>query len=110
MQARLSKLPQLPPELAGDGEGDEEEESADSIGALPSSSRSMPPPKYILPSLMTKYYYNTEFGLRKQDKQTNTPNPEPSLHAPLCILLLRPSDADLRSRITPRHARLLYTA
>jgi hypothetical protein len=42
MQARISKLPNLPPEHPM-GENEEEEEG-DSIGALPSAS--MPPPRY----------------------------------------------------------------
>ena len=43
MQARLSKLPQLPPELAGDGEGDEEEESRGVDGyGVADAEREMP--------------------------------------------------------------------
>ncbi|KAI0318603.1 protein phosphatase methylesterase [Amylostereum chailletii] len=41
MQARIAKLPQLPPEIGGD-DGDEEEEAGDSIGNLPST---MGPPR-----------------------------------------------------------------
>jgi protein phosphatase methylesterase 1 len=40
IQARIAKLPQLPPDLLGEEDGDEESEAADSIGALPSLSTS----------------------------------------------------------------------
>ena len=55
MHARIAKLPQLPPDLLGEEDADEESEEADSIGALPSlsigSPASRPPrtpnPEYI---------------------------------------------------------------
>ncbi len=40
IHARIAKLPQLPPDLLGEEDGDEESEAADSIGALPSLSTS----------------------------------------------------------------------
>jgi protein phosphatase methylesterase 1 len=42
IHARIAKLPQLPPDLLGEEEGDEESEAADSFGALPSFSTSSP--------------------------------------------------------------------
>ena len=42
IHARIAKLPQLPPDLLGEEEGDEESEAVDSIGALPSISTSSP--------------------------------------------------------------------
>jgi protein phosphatase methylesterase 1 len=47
MHARIAKLPQLPPDLPGEEDEDEEIEAADSIGALPSLS--MGPPTKRLP-------------------------------------------------------------
>ena len=38
MHARIAKLPQLPPDLLGEEDEDEDSEAADSIGALPSLS------------------------------------------------------------------------
>jgi protein phosphatase methylesterase 1 len=40
IHARIAKLPQLPLDLLGEEEGDEESEAADSIGTLPSISTS----------------------------------------------------------------------
>ncbi|KAI0000491.1 protein phosphatase methylesterase [Russula vinacea] len=42
MHARIAKLPQLPPDLLGEEDEDEESEAADIIGALPSLSISSP--------------------------------------------------------------------
>jgi len=42
IHARIAKLPQLPPDLLGEEEGDEESEAADSFGELPSISTSSP--------------------------------------------------------------------
>jgi protein phosphatase methylesterase 1 len=42
MHARIAKLPQLPPDLLGEEDEDEESEAADLIGALPSLSISSP--------------------------------------------------------------------
>jgi len=42
IHARIAKLPQLPPDLLGEEDEDEESEAADSIGALLSISTSSP--------------------------------------------------------------------
>jgi protein phosphatase methylesterase 1 len=49
MHARIAKLPQLPPDIPGGEDEDEESEAADSIGALPSLSMSTGPATNHLP-------------------------------------------------------------
>ncbi|KZV77251.1 protein phosphatase methylesterase [Peniophora sp. CONT] len=92
MLARLSKLPQLPPELMD--EGDEDEEAGDSIGALPSS---MPPPSLNIS--------------RAKTRQPRTPNPAftplsaSTYFAQAMQITLPTSKLDMRVYYTPPKPR-----
>ncbi|VDB87305.1 unnamed protein product [Peniophora sp. CBMAI 1063] len=89
MQARLSKLPQLPPELMGE-DGDEDEESADSIGALPSASMGPPRSKPRQP---------------RTPNPTFTPLPASPYFAQALQIAVPASHLDMRAYYTPPKPR-----